>query len=145
MNYYLALIGAGFIGVCVALEPAVNAALGKVITPRLATFHSFLVGIIVMFIINMTSGGFAQYKNIIKAQPYLWFGGLLGASIVYFGAKVAPVIGVASMVAIMVAVQLATGIIIDAMDLFGTGRIPLDAGRVIGIILLIAGARLILR
>lgn len=145
MNYLLAVIGAGFVGICVALEPTVNSGLGKYITPRLATFHSFLIGLLAITAINLFKGGFGGYRQINKAPPYFWFGGLIGLCVVYIGAKVAPVIGIAATVTIMVAVQLITGIIIDSLGLFGVTRVPLDFKRILGAVIMILAVRLIIR
>lgn len=145
MNNFLALVGAGIVGICVALEPTVNSGLGKIITPRLAAFHSFLVGTVLVVIINILSGGFKEYALIAKAPVYLWIGGLIGTSVVLLGAVVAPVIGIASTLTIMVAVQLATGIVIDTFGLLGAVKVPFDWTRVIGLVLMIIAARLIVR
>ena len=64
MGYVIALIGAGIVGVGVALEPTINSGLGKLITPRLATLHSFIVGTLIIFIMNFMSGGFKEYRGI---------------------------------------------------------------------------------
>lgn len=145
MNYIFALITAVVAGICVALEPTVNSALGRYIPARLAAFQSSIVGLIIVLIINMAGGGFKEYKNILKAPPYLWIGGIIGIIIVYSGIKAAPVIGVGTMVTIMVAVQLITSIIVDTFGLFGSVKVPLDTGRIIGVLLLIVGAKLIVK
>ncbi|MCX8131800.1 MAG: DMT family transporter [Clostridia bacterium] len=145
MTYYFALAGAGIVGICVALEPTVNSALAKLITPRLAALHSFLLGTILVLIINALAGGFKEYRNILKAPPYLWIGGLLGATVVYLGARVAGVIGIASTVTVMVAVQLVTGIAIDSLGLLGTAKVPLDTSRVIGVIIMVIAVKLIVK
>lgn len=137
MNYILALIGAGVAGICVSLQTALNAELGKTITPRLSALHSFIVGTIVLFLINILSGGFREYRLIAKTPPYLWIGGVLGVIIVYMGIKVVPVIGVAATVTMMVVLQMVSSIAIDSLGLFGADRIPLDAGRIFGVVLLI--------
>ena len=145
MSYILALIGAGIIGICVALEPTVNSGMGKYITPRLASFHSFLVGILLITIINVLSGGFKEYKFIIKAPPYLWIGGILGVIIVYTGTRVVPIIGLVSTVTIMVAVQLIMGVIIDHFGLFGTVKVPVDISKIAGALLMIVAVKLIVK
>ena len=145
MNFIFALIGAGIVGICVALEPTVNSGLGKIITPRLATLHSFLVGTLIVVIINILSGGFKEYRFITKAPPYLWIGGVIGTVVVYVGAKVAPVIGIAATLTIMVSVQLITSIVIDSFGLLGAEKIPLDFSRIAGVLIMIVAVRLIVR
>ena len=145
MTYLLALLGAGFIGICAAIEPAVNSGLGKVITPRLATLHSFIVGLVLISFINIANGGFKEYRLITKAPPYLWIGGFLGVVVVYMGAKVTPVLGVASTVTIMVALQIVSSMIIDSFGLMGSAKVPLDFSRIVGILLMIVAVKLIVK
>lgn len=145
MSYFLALAAAGLMGICVAVEPIVNTGLGKYITNKMAVLHSFLLGGLVVAVLSIFSGGLKQYAGIVKAPPYLWIGGLLGATIVYLGTRVIPVIGAASMLTVMVVVQLIVGIIIDNFGLMGAQKIPVDAGRIVGVLLLIAAVRLILK
>jgi len=145
MNYFLALAGAALVGVCVALEPTVNSGLGRIVTPRLAALHSFILGTLIILLINILSGGFKEYRNITKAPPYLWIGGALGVVVVYLGARVTPVIGVASTISIMVAVQLVTSVAIDSMGLFGVTKVPLDWSKIAGAILMVIAARLIVK
>lgn len=145
MNYIFAVAGAVLVGICVALEPTVNSGLGKVITPRLAAFHGFIVGTAVLAVVNLFAGGFKEYRLIVKTPPYLWVGGIIGVIVVYFGAKVVPVLGIASTLTIMVSVQMVTSIIIDTFGLLGVEKVPFDAGRLIGVILIIAAVKLIVR
>lgn len=145
MSYILALMGAGVVGVCIALEPTVNSGLGKIIGPRMASMHSFLLGTLVIFIINILAGGFKEYRLITKAPPYLWIGGIIGVIIVYVGAKVTPVLGLASTLTIMVAVQLVASIVIDSFGLFGVSRVPIDYGRIIGVVMIVVAVKLIVK
>jgi len=145
MSYIFALVISVIAGICVALEPTVNSALGRYIPARLAALQSSIVGLAIILILNLVSGGFKEYRNILKAPPYLWIGGILGIIIVYSGIKAAPIIGVGTMVTIMVAVQLITSIIVDTFGLFGNVKVPLETGRIIGVLLLIIGARLIIK
>ncbi len=145
MSSFLAILAAAVVGVCIALEPTVNSALGKVITPRLATFHSFVVGMVAIVIINILSGGFKGYSNVLKVPPYLWIGGLLGLTVILGGAWAAGVIGVASTVTVMVAVQMVTGIVIDSLGLFGATKVPIDMSRIIGVVLLVIAVKLIIK
>lgn len=141
----LAMIGAGLVGICVALEPTINSGLGRYITPKLAALHSFVIGSVLLLIISLFSGGFKEYRLITKAPLYLWIGGFIGVVVVYIGARVATVIGIASTLTIMVAVQLITGMLIDNYGLFGVEKVPFDIARIIGIVLLIAAVKLIVK
>jgi transporter family-2 protein len=72
-------------------------------------------------------------------------GGALGA--VALSALVFPpqTIGALATIAVFLAGQLAMGLVVDALGLFGGERAPITAARVTGIVLLAAGAALVLR
>jgi transporter family-2 protein len=145
MGYIFALIGASIVGIAVAIEPTINSGLGKLITPRLATLHSFMIGTLLMIIINLISGGFKAYGGIFKAPPYLWIGGIIGTVVVYVGAKVTTILGVATTLTIMVSVQLLTSMVIDHYGLFGVEKVPMDLSRVAGIALMVIAVKLIVK
>lgn len=145
MGYIYALIGAGLAGACAAIQPTINSGLGKLITPRLATLHSFIVGTVLLVIINLLSGGFKEYGGVLKVPPYLWLGGALGIVIVYVGAKVTSILGVTASMTIMVAVQLLLSMVIDNFGLFGVEKVPMDLTRISGIILMIIAVKLIVK
>src|SRR5207247_2005367 len=76
---------------------------------------------------------------------WLWSGSLMGLLIVltvtFSGAR----IGVAATVAILIAGQLAAGVLIDRFGFFGVDRVAIHWPRMIGIALLPVGAALTLR
>jgi transporter family-2 protein len=57
----------------------------------------------------------------------------------------APRIGTFATIGLLIAGQLAMGVLIDALGLFGLERIPLNAARVAGLVLLAGGALLVLK
>jgi bacterial/archaeal transporter family-2 protein len=72
-------------------------------------------------------------------------GGLFGLLIVFTVTYAGPRIGVTATVAILIAGQLVMGAAIDRFGLFGSDRIGLHWQRVLGIVLLAAGAALSLK
>ena len=72
-------------------------------------------------------------------------GGVAGLLIVFAITYAGPRIGVTATVAILIAGQLAMGAVIDRFGLLGSARIGLHWPRVLGIVLLAAGAALSLR
>ncbi len=145
MNYIFSIMGALVIGLCVALEPVINSGLGKIISPRLATMHSFIVGTILIVLINVFSGGFKQYGLIVKAPPYLWIGGILGLLVVLLGAIITPQLGAASTITLIVGAQIICSIVIDSLGLFGVQKVPLDLQRLIGAVMILIAVKLIIR
>jgi transporter family-2 protein len=72
-------------------------------------------------------------------------GGVMGLIIVLSITYAGPRIGVAATVGILIAGQLVMGAAIDRWGLFGSEKIALHWPRVLGIVLLAAGAALSLR
>ncbi len=72
-------------------------------------------------------------------------GGVAGLLIVFAVTYAGPRIGVAATVGILIAGQLIMGAAIDRFGLFGSERISLHWPRVLGLLLLAAGAVLSLR
>jgi bacterial/archaeal transporter family-2 protein len=79
------------------------------------------------------------------APPWIWLGGVFGAFVVLTITVTTPRLGVAAVVALLIAGQLAMGALIDRFGWFGVERVPLGWQRLLGIALLAAGTALVLR
>jgi bacterial/archaeal transporter family-2 protein len=79
------------------------------------------------------------------APPWMWLGGVFGAFVVLTITVTTPRLGVAAVVALLIAGQLAMGALIDRFGWFGVERVPLGWQRLFGIALLAAGTALVLR
>jgi bacterial/archaeal transporter family-2 protein len=79
------------------------------------------------------------------APPWMWLGGVFGAFVVLTITVTTPRLGVAAVVALLIAGQLAMGALIDRFGWFGVERVPLGWQRLLGIALLAAGTALVLR
>src|SRR5919205_2370010 len=80
-----------------------------------------------------------------RQPPWLWVGALMGAIVVFTITFAGPRLGTAATIGLLIAGQLAMGAIIDRFGLFGLDRIALHWPRLVGIVLLGAGAALSLR
>lgn len=85
------------------------------------------------------------YVGAFRQPWWMLAGGLMGLIVVFTITFAGPRIGVAAVVGILIAGQLVMGAAIDRWGLFGAERIPLSWPRVLGIVLLAAGAALSLR
>jgi bacterial/archaeal transporter family-2 protein len=79
------------------------------------------------------------------APPWMWLGGVFGAFVVLTITVTTPRLGVAAVVALLIAGQLAMGALIDRFGWFGVERVPLGWQRLLGIALLAASTALVLR
>ena len=100
------------------------------------------VAVVILVLARQSLGGFERAVH----QPWwMLLGGLMGALIVFTVTYAGPRIGVTATVGILIAGQLVMGAAIDRWGLFGSDRIALHWPRVLGIVLLAAGAALSLR
>jgi transporter family-2 protein len=76
---------------------------------------------------------------------YAWLGGLYGATYVAVAAYAAPRIGLASLITIGIAGQIAMALWLDQAGAFGLPREPINLGRVLGAALVIGGVVLVRR
>ena len=145
MDKSFSIILAIIVGICQGVQSPINAALGKVITPKVAAFNSVLVSAIIMFLIVLFSGTFKEYSNIKDISPFYWIGGVFGIAIVFLSIKVIPILGTTSAFSIFIAVQLIVGVLLNQFGLFGVAKIPMDPVRFMGVILLVVAVKMVVR
>jgi bacterial/archaeal transporter family-2 protein len=107
-----------------------------------ATFLTAVIAFLLLLVVRQSVAGFVDAAH----QPlWLWSGAVMGVLIVLTITFAGSRIGVAATVGILIAGQLAMGTLIDRFGLFGVQRVAIAWPRVIGIVLLAAGAALTLR
>ncbi len=135
-----------FGGAMIAVQAPTNAMLSKAGgSPVLAALISFAVGTVALLVTWLASGnrpGSASWEGL---PWYAWLGGLYGAFFVAVAAYAAPRIGLASLITIGVAGQIAAALWLDHIGALGLPREPINIGRVIGALLVIAGVVLVRR
>ena len=109
-----------------------------------AAFGSIVAAVLLVGL-ALAVGDAPGIVEAVRQPPWLWISGVFGALIVLAVAYSPPRIGTFATVALLIAGQLIAGTAIDAFGWLGTERIPLTASRVIGLVLLTAGAALTLR
>lgn len=133
-------------GAMVALQAPTNAILAKAGgSPVLAALISFIVGTIALFIAWLGSGNRPGTPAFAGLPWYAWIGGLYGAVFVAVAAYAAPKIGVASLITIGIAGQIAMALLLDHLGALGLAREPINIGRVAGALLVLAGVVLVRR
>lgn len=142
----LPLAIAALAGIIMAVQGAVNSALGKVVGLWEATFIVHLVGLLLvtalLFICRIGDGSLANFS---QAPWYNYLGGILGVLIVYGVVRTMPVIGVAPATTAIIVGQVFTAGLIDHFGLFGMQKIPFCIWNVLGTLLMAGGAWLILK
>jgi transporter family-2 protein len=80
----------------------------------------------------------------LKQYPWwIWSGGFLGAFLVAATIVLAPRLGAASMIALVVSGQMVTSVVLDHYGLIGYTIHPINTWRVCGVLLLVGGVVLI--
>ena len=129
-----------------AVQVGVNADLGKRIgVLETIAFTALVTFLLLMPIVLVARRGVGGLADVPDVPPWLLTGGALGA--IALGALVfsPPAIGAFATLAIFLAAQLGLGFLIDAFGLFGAERTGVTVSRVAGLVLLAAGAALVLR
>lgn len=90
----------------------------------------------------MWERSFGAVRAALHEPVWLWLGGVMSIYIVLAVTVGPPRIGVAATVGIVIAGNLVSAAVIDRYGLFGQDVIPIDRWRLLGLLLLAAGAAL---
>jgi transporter family-2 protein len=135
-----------FGGAMIAVQAPTNAMLAKAGgSPVLAALISFAVGTVILLVTWLASSNRPGSTAWAGLPWYAWLGGLYGAIFVAVAAYAAPRIGLASLITIGVAGQIAAALWLDHIGALGLPREPISIGRLVGAILVIAGVVLVRR
>ncbi|OGT97116.1 MAG: hypothetical protein A2X80_14335 [Geobacteraceae bacterium GWB2_52_12] len=131
-------------GMAVAAQPSINARLAQRVGAYESSLISFAVGTLALLMVVMITGR-GNLRGIATASWWELTGGLLGAFFVTMTIITVPRMGTAAVMAMIIAGQLITGALIDHFNLFGLRHLPLTPLRLCGMLLLAAGAALMIK
>jgi len=133
-------------GLAGSVQVAVSEALRIRIDMLEATaFGSIGPALIVTAVVVAAGQGLGGVASGLREPPWLWLNGVMGAIVVMSITFAAPRVGTFATIGLLIAGQLAMGVFIDALGLFGLEKIPLNWPRVVGVVLLALGAVLTLK
>ncbi|WP_229426956.1 DMT family transporter [Massilia atriviolacea] len=140
-NTLLMLGAAVLAGAVVPFQAGANAALGRALGhPLWASLVSLGIGaalvIAVMLALRVPEPALGAAW---RGPCWLWAGGAAGALYVVTALVLAPRLGAAHFIVAVVAGQMAVSLLIDHAGLMGFAHQPVGAGRVIGLLLIVAG------
>ncbi|MBP2633832.1 MAG: hypothetical protein H6Q70_4460 [Firmicutes bacterium] len=142
----VSLLIAALSGMLMAVQGSLNATLSKVIGLLETTFVVHIIGAVVAAILLF---GFRLGKidlGEIGAAPwYSYLGGIISIFIIYLVAASIPKVGVANATTAIIIGQVLTAVLIDYFGLFGLVEYHFDWQKIIGIVLLAIGAKLLLQ
>jgi len=136
------VIGAG-LSVQVGLNSQVRHYLGD---PALAALGNFLVGTVAILIYLLLMRANWPSTGLLRSVPPVnWLGGLFGAAYVAASALLAPRLGSAPLLALLIGGQLLMSLVLDHYGWVGFATHEINLWRVAGAVLLVVGVVLIVR
>lgn len=139
---YFAALGAG---VSVATQQVLNGGLRTALqSPAWAGFVSYLGGLATMIVVLVVLREQVPSWKLVSATPWwAWSGGVLGGVFILLVILLLPSLGAATLLALVVAGQMAAAVTMDHFGVFGLETHHISLSRLIGIALVIAGVVLI--
>lgn len=134
------------IGLILPLQAAINNQLkfGLGGSTLLAALVSFLVGSICLFVISMLTGQKLQnLAGVARVEWWMLLGGCMGALFVFGTTFLAPRMGVAAMISLIIAGQVCASLLLDRLGILDLPVRELGGWRVLGAVLVIAGVGLV--
>ena len=134
------------IGALLPLQALINARLGQLTHGALlASLVSFLVGTLVLSAALLaTRTAIPDARMAASVPAWAWLGGVIGAVFVVGATLLVPRLGAAALVCLVVFGQIAGSLLLDHYGVL-TAPKPIDALRIVGVLLVAAGALLVVR
>lgn len=144
---YAAMIVTALVGASLAVQIGLNATMSRHVgSPFAAALINFTVGTMVLFVIVLLGRGSMPMLAQAGGAPWwAWGAGLLGAAFIAASTAFGPLIGGATFLALLVAGQMIAALAIDHYGWLGFPVRPIDAGRIAGALLLVAGVFMLAR
>ena len=146
MTHFALFILMFCVGAAAAVQPQINARLALKVGGFLpSALVSFAVGGLVLAVLVLVSGRAPGLRGLAGASWWELTGGTLGALYVSATIVAYPRLGATAALAAVIAAQLIAGLLLDHYGAFGFRQLALDWQRVLGVVLLLAGAVLVFR
>jgi len=144
---YWSLLAMAFVsGALMPLQAGINGLLAKEVSSVLnAATVSFLVGTLALLALALWQRDAVSIDTLKNLHWWHWAGGLLGAFFVFTAAFVAPRIGALLFMALVLLGQLSSAIFLDHQGWVGYKEIPINFGKIAGLVLILAGIWVIRR
>lgn len=146
MNHILFYILLGLLaGVCIPTQAGINAQLSHLVrSPTMAAGISFAVGTVCLSLYVLVSRiPLPTTAALVGAPWWLWSGGALGAFFVASTIFLVPKLGATTMLALVLAGQMVTSLLLDHFGAFAFPVHPVSLPRIFGVLMIAAGVILI--
>ncbi len=144
---WLLLVVAFLAGAVAPVQAGVNSQLrASTGHPAWAALASFTIGTLSLLAYYLVMRlPWPSPSSLLQAPWWSWLGGLLGAYYVASSIVLAPRLGAAVLVALVIAGQLLVSLVLDHFGLVGFAQHPISPARILGAALLLVGVVLIQR
>ena len=132
-------------GGLIALQPAINAGLGRATGSIAAAFVSFAIGTLLLAVIVAVAGQAGGLGSTFDVRWYYLLGGILGAAYVFTALVTVSSIGAGGVAAATITGQLTASVVIDRLGILGLEETPITWERAVGVALLLVGTYLVVR
>lgn len=134
-------------GVSIVIQQVLNANLRAALNSAAwSGFMSYFLGIIFMVLLAAALRDPLPSATIAGRIPWwAWSGGIFGAIFIALAIYLVPQLGAATFIALLITGQMLASMAFDHFGWLGLAQRPVDASRLIGATLLIAGVVLIRR
>ncbi|HSI97119.1 MAG TPA: DMT family transporter [Gaiellaceae bacterium] len=139
----VAALAAGILG---ALQVAVMGRYGaRIGTLEALAFTAALGALLAAVVLLVSRRSLSGYADAVSVPKWLWLGAVFGIFIVGAITLAGAKIGATATVALLIAGQLGTAVVVDRFGWFGIEKVAVSWPRVAGVALLAVGAFLTLR
>jgi len=140
----LFLLVAFLAGVAMAAQGSMNSAISKAIGLSESTFIVHLVATLAMVAILILGLGNGNWTNYDSVPWYYYTGGLIGVGITYGVVVSIAKLGAAIATTSIIVGQVLTACLLDHFGFFGLEKSPLTWQKLLGVVFLALGAKLLL-
>ncbi len=145
MSKLVAIVLSLLAGSLIAVQPPANASLGNLIGDIGASFVSLVISAVAVGLVLVLFGDPGRLSGVTGMRPEHVLGGLAGALIVTVSLVTVRPLGVAGVVALLVASQLFASVVIDRLGWLGVHQVAISWERLLGLALVVAGTVLVTR
>ncbi len=143
MSRAVAFVSTLAVGGLIALQPPANAALAQHVGDLGAAFISTLISLAILGLLLVAFGHPGRLAGLGSFRPEHAVGGIGGAAVVAVSLIAIRPLGAGGVIALLVAAQLVVSVVTDRFGWFGLHHVGLGAGRLAGMVLVVAGTLLI--
>ncbi len=132
------------IGFALTFHLAMNAHVGAIVkNPRMGNALFWIIGAATATVIAFTGWDAGFFARLKEVPAWLFTAGIIGGALVFGIAWAMPKLGAGTAFVLMIAGQVISGMIFSHFGLFGSPVEPVSLVKIIGVILLIAGAAIV--